>query len=85
MLSDITNAIEILENNPDDPAVSSVKVNYPWHHYIIKDKNEMSDAELNSARNLAVPAAIDFYKRFVARMKAMMQLPGNDMVSFSGP
>lgn len=85
MLKDVEVVISLLENDYDNPLIADVKSRLPWYPYTNKTKDELSEAEINELRKKSVPNAIDFYKRFIKRMEAMMLIPGRDIMSFAGP
>lgn len=85
ILREIAETIILLENDYNNPALSRVRDNLPWYRYTTKNRNDLSEEEINALRRLGVPVAVDFYKRFTKRMEAMMKLPGRDIMSFAGP
>ena len=85
MLEEIRTACRLLENDYDNSVLSEIKAHFSWHYYTEKHKGELTDNELNELRKNRVPAAIDFYNRFCARMENMMLLPGKNAISFAGP
>lgn len=85
IIADIRRAVDLLENDYDNPELDDLKNELPWSEYTEKSRSEMTDTELNDIRKNHVPRAVDFYRRFVDRMEKMMALPGRNMVSFAGP
>lgn len=85
ILREISNAISMLENDFGNPQIAKIRNNLPWFQHTDKHKNELSDAQINALRKKCVPETVDFYKRFIKRMEAMMRLPKRDIISFAGP
>lgn len=85
ILQEISTTISILENDYDNPSIDFLKKHLPWHQFTSKRKDELSDAEINELRKKGVPVVVDFYRRFIKRIEAMMRIPGRDIMSFYGP
>ncbi len=92
MISEIRETAKKLRKNFDDPSLDAVKSHFPHWDYSDDDcflmdpsPKKLTDAEINEIRRKHLPIALDFYERFCTRIEKMMQLPGNDTVSFAGP
>ena len=89
MLQDIEECIDLLEHEFDDPCLDGVKERYKWHSFDPESDNwskRPSDKEAEVIIRNNIHVATDFYRRFVWRIRAMMEnSPEYDLISFMGP
>lgn len=85
MISDIKRVTEMIQFDYDNPELNSIKSHWSCYPHTNKMISEMTSEEINEVRKQAVPIAVDFYKRFCKRLEQMLDVPGNDVISFAGP
>lgn len=85
MIVDIRCAAELLVNDYDNPELDSIKEHFPWNSSSGKKYNEFTKEEINELRKKDVLKIVDLYLRFSDRLEKMMEVPGRDMISFTGP
>ncbi len=92
MIAEIRSTAKLLNENFDDPSLDAVKSHFPECDYDSTEWNdetftrEMYTAKhINEYRRKILPTVLDFYNRFCTHLEKMIQIPGNDTVSFSGP
>ncbi len=89
ILRDLERVISLLDGNRDDPSPDNIDDPCFWDHYLGRHYAKKPDRrptkkELRRLKS-DIPAILDFYRRFIARVEAMLSLPGIDTVSFAGP
>lgn len=89
MLQDIEECIDLLEHEFDDPYLVGVKERFKWNYFDPDGDNwnkRPSDIEAETIIRNNIHVATDFYRRFVWRIRAMMESsPDYDLISFMGP
>ena len=79
MIAEIREVAKLLQKDYDNPILKSVKA-----YWFVSNK-DISEQESNNLRREKVPEAVDFYERFCDRIEKMMELPGTEIISFTGP
>lgn len=79
MIAEIREVAKLLQKDYDNPILKSVKA------YWFVSSKDISEQESNNLRREKVPEAVDFYERFCDRIDKMMELPGTEIISFTGP
>ena len=89
MLQDIEECADLLEHEFDDSYLAGLKERYKWQDFDPADGNwskRLSDKEAEAIIRKNIYIATDFYRRFVRRIRAMMEnSPDYDFISFMGP
>ena len=85
MLDDIYRVMKMIQEDYDNPELLAIKSHWSVYQYTKKRRDELSDEELNELRKNVIPEVLIFYERFCARMEKMLEVPGNDTMSFAGP
>lgn len=84
MIADIREKVVMLQNDYDNPTLDAIKAHW-FYDYKGKARDQLSEKEVNELKKNVVPKAVDFYERFCDRMEKMLQIPGNNVMSFAGP
>ncbi|MBE6582179.1 MAG: hypothetical protein E7648_02815 [Ruminococcaceae bacterium] len=85
MISDIKRVQEMIQYDYDNSALDSIKSHWSVYRYTDKTKNDLTAEEINELRKRVVPVAVDFYERLCKRLEQMLDIPGNNVMSFAGP
>ena len=89
MLVDIEKCIDLLGKNYDDPYLEDVKKGYRWDSFVAREvgiDEKLTSKEEKEIIRSNIQVATDFYKRFVRRMRAMMDhSPDYNLITFMGP
>ncbi|MBR7092297.1 MAG: hypothetical protein IKI50_03825 [Clostridia bacterium] len=89
MLQDMEKCADLLEREYENPYLDGVKERYKWTAFNRNTdcwSKSPTDEEAKRIVRDNVHVAVDFYRRFVRRLKAMMEhAPECQFISFSGP
>ncbi len=89
MLQDIEKCADLLEHDYENPYLSGLKERYKWYDFVPHEEiwnKKPSDREAGTIIRDNIHFVTDFYRRFVRRMKAMMDnTPDYDLITFIGP
>ena len=89
MLQDIETCSVMLERQYDDPSLDELKENFEWFDFVFDDdkrNRKPSEAEADDIIRDNIGILTDFYRRFVRRIRIMMQrAPEYKWISFMGP
>lgn len=85
MLNDISRTAELLESDYDSSALDEVKKKFSIFYLCEQDSEDWLTGNQSAVRRYR-HLIVDFYRRFVARMRRMMEAyPSADCISIMGP
>jgi len=88
ILKDIEHCCVLLETDYDNPELGGIKERYHYRHFVPYESLPW-DTPLEEQKRVIrenIGLAIDFYRRFVWRVRSMMaNSPDYDLISFMGP
>ena len=85
MLLDIVEMTWLLENDYYNPKLDELKNRFKTYYMTNEDEIDHNDNSPEAIKR-NIGCVIDFYKRFVIRMKYMMEsYPSCDVICFEGP
>lgn len=88
MLQEIEAYSELLTSDYDNPSLLGLKSHFHWRSFVSDDSMRMINPSVQEASGIIkdqIHVAVDFYQRFVRRMRAMMEnAPQFDLITFKG-